>query len=567
MSLWRMSLYGAILVAVVALLRAVLVDKLPKKTFLCLWAVALARLLLPFDLPSRASVYNAAPAAVRRAPALTGTVIHTPAPPAASVDIWPVVWLAGAAACALFFLWTWLRCRREFREALPVEEGFPVQWLALQGLRRAVALRQSDRVSAPLTYGLFRPVILMPKTMDWENTDQVRYVLSHELVHIKRLDGLWKLLLTAALCLHWFNPLVWIMYILANRDLELSCDESVVRSYGEGARQGYALALLGMEERRSTLRPLCNNFSKNAIEERIRSIMKMKKTTAAAVAVALVLVAGVTVAFATSASRAPIPATPAPVKGSATVEDVTSGAWYKKVVAEAAQTAANVAKAKAEDWEPDWEDGKPDPQTGHYYTKAQYDLVAALKTAGYEKQSIAQFNRELRAKFNSDDDSGNKLYQSFWELYGELPVDDPLAPFLYYTIQASDEEYGARLDEAYTGKRHDPEFHAKAERSEHADVFGDRVQVGSAEIDYTFTYRILDQDGLTVAARDKFLTDLTSGMQKFLDGKKLDELDDEEALQKAAQAELERLGKALTTKSVEFTGGTVEWASAYFYRE
>lgn len=109
--------------------------------------------------------------------------------------------------------------------------------------------------------------------MGWE----LSLCLEHEFVHIKRLDGLTKLILIAALCLHWFNPLVWVMVVLANRDLELSCDEAVVRLFGEQVKSAYARTLIHMEEIKSGCLPLCSNFSKNAIEERITAIMKIKK--------------------------------------------------------------------------------------------------------------------------------------------------------------------------------------------------------------------------------------------------------------------------------------------------
>lgn len=557
--LLRMSVTGGVLVAVIALLRAVLAEKLPKKTFLALWAVAVVRLVLPFEIPSRASVYNAAPRLdFGPAPALTGTVpaVEHAGSAAGGVPLLPLLWLAGALVCGLFFLVTWARCRLEFREALPVEDEFALEWTRSQGLRRKVQLRRSDRVAAPLTYGLVHPVILMPKGMEWSDRDRVQYVLTHEFIHIRRLDGAWKLLLTLALCIHWFNPLVWVMYALANRDLELSCDENVVRALGAEARQGYALTLLSMEEGRSGLRPLCNHFSKNAIEERIRAIMNMKKTTVWAIAAALVVVVGVTVAFATSASRQAAP-TSTPVPG-ATAEDPLS---LKQTVAKAKAAAGTLVSEAG-----GWEDGdKIDPQTGHYYTQAQYDLMAGLKADGYEKQSIAQFNRELWAKFNGDGKEAEQLYEAMWRLYAELPTDDPLAQFVYYTCRASEEEYSARLDEVTRGKRNDPEFEARAKRTDYADVYGDTVQVGEAEVDYSFTYRILDQDKLTVAERDKFLTGITAGMQSFLEGKPVEELRDDDALAKEARAELDRLGQAGTTAAISYSAGTVEWASADFY--
>ncbi len=142
-------------------------------------------------------------------------------------------------------------------------------------MKRPILVRQSDRISAPLTYGIFRPVILMPKKTDWKNEKQLQYVLSHEYVHIYRYDTVTKLIVTLALCIHWFNPFVWVMYILFNRDIELACDESVIRQFGEKSKSAYSLMLINMEATKSGLLPFCNNFSKNAIEERITAVMKI----------------------------------------------------------------------------------------------------------------------------------------------------------------------------------------------------------------------------------------------------------------------------------------------------
>jgi len=167
-----------------------------------------------------------------------------------------------------------------------------------------VQIRQSDRIKAPLTYGVFRPVILLPKKTDWTDETKLRYILTHEFTHIRRFDTLTKLVLTTAVCVHWFNPLVWVMYVLANRDIELSCDETVVRTFGETMKSAYALTLIGLEEKKSRLTPFANNFSKYAIEERINAIMKMKKSSLVGIILALALVVGTVTVFATSAASA-----------------------------------------------------------------------------------------------------------------------------------------------------------------------------------------------------------------------------------------------------------------------
>lgn len=332
MNLLQMSLSGAVMILVIVVIRALAIHKLPKKAFLALWGAVIARLLIPCSFRSAWSAYSLlkpfAPAAktAKELPAIPFTPmapVHTMAPPpaasagnaaAVSLDPWMAVWAAGALACAVFFAIAYLKCRRAFQVSLPVGNEYAKRWLNEHRISRGIEIRQSGRISAPLTYGVFRPVILMPKTADWDDLDTLNYVLAHEYAHIRRFDAVTKLALTAALCVHWFNPAVWVMYVLANRDIELSCDEAVIRRFGERAKAAYAMALIRMEESRSGLAPLCNNFSKNAIEERIVAIMKTKKASLAALIVAAALVIGVTTAFATfpkadedASSRADVP--------------------------------------------------------------------------------------------------------------------------------------------------------------------------------------------------------------------------------------------------------------------
>ena len=321
MNLLQMSFSGAVMILVIVVIRALTIHKLPKRTFLALWGIAAARLLIPFSLPSMFSVYSLLgrfPIAKETGKTGGPVIRFIPASPAqkgmflpgivpdhaaaVSVDPWMLVWAVGALACAVFFAAAYLKCRREFRASLPIDNEYAKLWLREHRIRRTVTIRQSDRISAPLTYGMFRPVILMPKTADQNDRDILNYVLTHEYVHIRRFDAVAKLVLTAALCVHWFNPAVWVMYVLANRDLELSCDEAVVCKLGNRTKSAYAMALIRMEETRSGLLPFCNHFSKNAIEERIVAIMKTRKTSLVSLIVAVALVIGMTVSFATSAA-------------------------------------------------------------------------------------------------------------------------------------------------------------------------------------------------------------------------------------------------------------------------
>lgn len=326
-SLLRMSISGAVLIIVIILLRVAFINRLPKKTFFALWLVAMLRLILPFSIPFTLSVYSLfyadIPTVMVDQPALEP--VHAPlAPPSAANQIsapsvslenlpkeqdgslypWLIVYIIGAVTCAIYLIIAYARLQREFQMSLPVEHNAPHLWLEKHPFRRPVTIRQSDRILAPLTYGICRPVILMPKSFDWDDEQQLSYVLMHESVHIRRFDAAIKLIMAATVCIHWFNPMVWVMYILFNRDIELSCDEHVIQTFGETAKSSYALTLINMEEKKLQFLPFCSSFNKNAIEERITAIIKMKKISLFTALSAILLTAGVTVFFATTASPA-----------------------------------------------------------------------------------------------------------------------------------------------------------------------------------------------------------------------------------------------------------------------
>ena len=311
MSLLQMSFTGGILILAVIVIRALAINMLPKKAFNALWWISVVRLMIPFSIPSAFSVYSLmgshAPGngsqAIRVLPiGASGQAASMPDSITNAVSTWTVVWAAGVLVCAVLFSLAYWKCRKEFQTSIPVGNDFTENWLSVHQQGRRISIRQSGRFSAPLTYGVLHPVILMPTSTKWENTDSLAYVLAHEYVHIRRFDSIRKLVLIVVLCVHWFNPLVWVMYILANRDIELSCDEAVVRFFGENTKAAYARALISMEETRSGLTPLCNSFSKNAIEERITAIMKIKKTTVFSLVLAGFIVVGTATAFATSAN-------------------------------------------------------------------------------------------------------------------------------------------------------------------------------------------------------------------------------------------------------------------------
>lgn len=352
MSLMEMSFYAAILILIILAVRAVLKNRLPKIAFTALWMLVLLRLLVPFSISSAWSVYTYLPnvdsvteqaqrfvqavygkdpgegrmeelpgaslpkrtnesggigesvAETNRELTLDQTRIPDQGtltePTAHRLSIWNIIWAAGFVFCTAYFTWAYLRCCREFQMSLPINNGMLRNWYSTHPLKRKLSVRQSDQIDSPLSYGIWRPVILLPKSTKWEDGFQLRYVLEHEYVHIRHFDAAVKILMTAALCIHWFNPMVWLMYIFFNRDLELYCDETVIRRFGEEEKSAYAMTLIEMEEEKGRFILLGNNFSKNAIEERIRAVMKIKKTSLLDLGAAVILIGGITLLFATS---------------------------------------------------------------------------------------------------------------------------------------------------------------------------------------------------------------------------------------------------------------------------
>ena len=314
MSLFQMSVAGGVLILFIVVIRALAIHRLPKTTFLALWMIAALRLLLPFSIPLPFNIHigldvfsdvvqelpsgNIASTLPGDSPPSYDIGTAVPSPATEHISTFEILWLVGVLLLAIYFSISYFRSMRKFRMSVPDNTPYIREWLNAHQIVRPIEVRSSDLISSPLTYGILHPVILLPKKLDRNDQVALKYVLTHEYVHIRRFDAITKILFAAVLCIHWFNPLVWVMYVLANRDIELSCDAWVIRMMGEKNRSSYALMLIKMEERRNGMSALCSHFGKNAISERIEAIMKFKKTSIGACILALALIAGATTAFA-----------------------------------------------------------------------------------------------------------------------------------------------------------------------------------------------------------------------------------------------------------------------------
>ena len=330
MSILQMGITGGLLVIAIFLIRAVALNYLPKKMFLMLWGVVLFRLLapvsmpLPFSVPSIIcdisrtvlpdssiplvinNILNASEAEVGR----TGTpkkIGEGAQGEFYNIALATTIWLLGMIAAFIICAVIYYINYRGLRFAMTIRENdYLNEWLAEHRLLRSITIMQSDRILSPLAVGIIKPRIIIPKTMNMSDKQLLNYVLAHEYFHIKRYDAIWKMLLLLAICIHWYNPMAWVMFALASRDLELTCDEAVINRFGVKIKKAYAYMLIGMAVQGGEFAPLYNGFSKNAIEERIESIMKIKKTSLVGIIIAILLVVGATTVLAKSSNSTDI---------------------------------------------------------------------------------------------------------------------------------------------------------------------------------------------------------------------------------------------------------------------
>ncbi len=326
-----MSISGGAMILAVLLVRMFAKGRTPRRLFLILWGVAVLRLLLPFSLPFEYSIRSMLPKEQTVLPSVDVTPTenipvvpfvpsvvteehneenNVPATPSENRTIVPqkpntqtsgkeinvfaaVYFAVGGLMLCTFAFYGIVTCRKFTKNSFEVTEN--------KFGAKNIRVSLSADVTTPLTYGIFRPVILLPESTNLKDTETLKYVLMHEETHIKHFDGIKKLLLVLTLCVHWFNPLVWVMLFVANRDMELACDESVINKMGGSSRKSYALALLNMEESRRRYSVFTSAFGKNAVEERVKTIVSGKKRSVAALLASVLIVGAVFAVFGTSA--------------------------------------------------------------------------------------------------------------------------------------------------------------------------------------------------------------------------------------------------------------------------
>lgn len=292
---------GWLILAVIAL--RLLLRRAPKRFRLLLWAVVGLRLALPWSIESALSLIPSAQTLpegimLERAPVLdTGisalngainpgfTAAFTPELGASAnplqvlLPIAAAFWMLGAAAMLLWALVSWLRLRKRAREAVRLEENV-----------------YECEIASPFVLGLFRPRIYLPFSL--ENGER-ELVLAHERAHITAGDHIIKPLGWLLLAAHWYNPLVWLAYALFCRDIELACDERVVRGLSLSDRADYSQALLDLSRPRGGVRACPLAFGESSVKGRVKSVLSYKKPAFWLVLLAVVVCVGAAVCFLT----------------------------------------------------------------------------------------------------------------------------------------------------------------------------------------------------------------------------------------------------------------------------
>ena len=282
LQLLNMSAAAGWLVLAVMVLR-LFMKKAPRWLTCVLWGMVAVRLLCPFFLESPLSLipsprlldpyevrYGDHPAVTTGIPAVNGMVnpvLSETLSPAAKAGANPlhvwitfagVLWFLGFTALLLHSLISFLRIRKTVEESIPLQDN----------------VRLCDRVGSPFILGIFQPEIYLPSDI---REQELPYVLAHEKAHLKRRDHWWKPLGYLLLSLYWFHPLMWAAYVLFCRDIELACDESVIRDMSLEGKKAYSHALVSLSLHRRLVSACPLAFGESNIKERVHKVLHYKK--------------------------------------------------------------------------------------------------------------------------------------------------------------------------------------------------------------------------------------------------------------------------------------------------
>ena len=301
----NMSISASWLILAVLILRLVL-KKAPKWVNVLLWGIVAVRLICPLSFESALSLIPssetipldiemaAKPTIDSGVPAINSVVnpvLSSFAPPqhvltsANPLQIWipilNIIWLIGVGALLLYTAVSYWRLCRKVDTAVRYKGN----------------IFQSENVSSPFVLGIIKPRIYLPFNM---NGQDLEHVVAHEQAHIRRKDHWWKPLGFLLLTIHWFNPLMWLAYVLLCRDIELACDEKVIKELGNEQRADYMQALVACSVNRRMIAACPLAFGEVGVKERVKSVMNYKKPAFWVIIIAVIICVGVAACFLTN---------------------------------------------------------------------------------------------------------------------------------------------------------------------------------------------------------------------------------------------------------------------------
>ena len=284
--LLKMSITGTLLIIFVVLVRSVFYNKVSKRIFQYLWGIAIAGAILPISINFLSEYMAKKPTIVINSqlfvenpsiPERTVMMTTNQAPNVINVKAFLVLYLVCLSLLVMYTVFKFWKSKRIVNQAIPILENDVINNIKKNLDCENVKFYESDRIYSPMLYGIVKPRILLPKNFDIEDREVCECILLHEMFHIKNKDLIKKQVALIVLLVHFFNPFVWLMYILFNRDIESSCDERVINYLGLNRKKDYALCLVSYVEKNGYDFVFSQHFAKNALEERIVSIMKAPK--------------------------------------------------------------------------------------------------------------------------------------------------------------------------------------------------------------------------------------------------------------------------------------------------
>ena len=300
----NMSISASWLVLAVLILRFVL-KKAPKWINVLLWGIVAIRLICPFSFESTLSIIpsaetiplnigmdttptiNSGISAINNAVNPIISQSNTPMAGASvnplqiTIGIYEYIWIFGMIALALYTAISYWRLRRKVDTAVRYKDN----------------IFQSENVSSPFVFGIIKPRIYLPFKM---NGQDLEHVVAHEHAHIRRKDHWWKPFGFLLLTIHWFNPLMWMAYVLLCRDIELACDEKVIKELGNEQRGDYTQALVACSVNRRMIAACPLTFGEVGVKERVKSVMNYKKPAFWVIIISVIVCVGVAVCFLTN---------------------------------------------------------------------------------------------------------------------------------------------------------------------------------------------------------------------------------------------------------------------------